>query len=103
MEQPVTSDETDIVRLHIPNTRGHDYGGDFKVETIEPIGTRLQLNLRYVGNAQVKRLGFASISLAPEVLLAALRAYDCKRKIADETESPSLEEDNDPPDLAGDR
>lgn len=34
MEQPVTSDKADLVRLHIPKYQGHEYGGDFKVEAI---------------------------------------------------------------------
>lgn len=72
MEQPVTPDKADPVRLQIPKYQGHEYGVDFKVEAISTIGARLQLNLRYIGKAQVKRLDFAIISLVPEILLAAL-------------------------------
>ncbi len=94
----MTSDETNLVRLHIPNTRGHEYGGDFKVEKIEQIEGLLRFNLRYAGNAQVKRLNLASVSLTPEILIAALHEYNCKSTIADEAGSPTLKEHNDPSD-----
>ncbi len=83
-----------VCRSPIPG--GHEYGGDFKVEKIEQIEGLLRFNLRYAGNAQVKRLNLASVSLTPEILIAALHEYNCKSTIADEAGSPTLKEHNDP-------